>query len=164
MLTPLRIALLLVLAAALIVVPFVWPSDGQDDLADDVVALRAELREREDAEAELRERIEELEAAQLPASEPDDDGPDPHAERLDDVEEELARLVDALTVLEADLDAGASSRAELQQRIDAVDADLRGALGELRGGIDELRGQLALLRDRVEVLTTRIDDLERQLN
>lgn len=163
MLTPPRIALLLVLAAALIVVPFVWPWGGDVDVDNDLELLRAELRDREDAEAELRDRLDALEAAQAaaleeiaPEEEEDDDAV---ADRLDGVEEQLAELGDALTVLEADIDAGASSRAELQQRIDAVDADLRGAISELRDGIDELRGQLALLADQVDALRIRLDRL-----
>lgn len=161
MLTPPRIAVLLVLAAALIVVPFVWPSGGDDDLSDEVDALRAELRERDAVEDELRDRLDALEAAQTATLDElaTDDDTDPVADRLAAIEEDLGELLDALTVLESDVEAGASSRAQLQQRIDAVDADLRGALAEVRDGVDELRGQLALLEDQLIALRIRVDEL-----
>ena len=114
--------------------------------------LRVELAERRSAEADLEERMADLEAALADAT-----GDDGLGDRVTEVDDELGRIVDALTVLEADLDAEAAAREQLGEDIEVATRDLRSGLTDLRGDLDALRGEVGLLNDQVEVLRERVD-------
>lgn len=140
-------------AALVLAVPACTPdTEVADALQEEVDQLRSELRERREAHDALEQQLEDLELAVTDATA--DDGLD---DRLDTVEEELARIADGLTVLEADLDAESSARAQLAEDIEVTDRDLRNGLAELRDGLDGVRGSVGLLDDQVEVLRERVD-------
>lgn len=126
--------------------------EGLDDLQRQVDELRLDLQDHREGRSALEQRIEDLEAAVAAAT--DDDG---LAERLDALDEELGRIVDGLTVLEEDLAAGSSARAQLAEDVEAADRDLRNGLAQLREDLDAVRGSVGLLDDQVEVLRERVD-------
>lgn len=142
-------------AAALLAVPACSPDAEDEGLAElqaEVDDLRVELQDQRDGRAALERRVEDLEAAVADATA--DDG---LADRLDAVDEELERVVDGLTVLEEDLAAESSARAQLAEDIEVTDRDLRNGLAELREDLDAVRGSVGLLDDQVEVLRERVD-------
>lgn len=127
-------------------------TEAIDALEAEVGDLRVELAERRDAEATLDARLDDLEVALADAT-----GDDGLGDRVAEVDDELARIVDALTVLEADLDAETAARQQLAEDIEVADRDLRSGLADLRGELDTVRGEVGLLNDQVEVLRERLD-------
>ncbi|TVR35995.1 MAG: hypothetical protein EA388_05270 [Nitriliruptor sp.] len=123
-------------------------------LEADVAELRVELAEQRETEATLQGRLDDLEAAVDDAT-----GDDGLGDRVAEVDDELERIVDALTELDADLAAEAAARQRLAEDIEAADGDLRGGLADVRGQLDAVRGEVGLLNDQVEVLRERVDDL-----
>lgn len=107
--------------------------------------LAAMLEDRLAVEAELRERLDELEAAVG-----DDIGVE---RRLDELEQALSQL-DARTIAEQ------TERIELETRLDEAERDLRASVADVRDALERLRGQLQDLEIRYQVLQERIDRLQ----
>jgi len=144
-------------ACAVIVVAAALTACGPDTEAIDaleaeVADLRVELAERRDAQASLDARLDDLEVALTDAT-----GDDGLGDRVAEITDELGRLVDALTVLEADLAAEVAERGQLAEDVEVADRDLRTGLTDLRDDLDAVRGQIGLLDDQVEVLRERVD-------
>ncbi len=96
----------------------------------------------------LEERIEEVAAAHDTLADLD---------RIEETEEELVRLVDALTVLEEDLDVLAEGSGALEEEVRETTGDLRSVLDEVRAGVDELRAENDELRTLIETVRDRLD-------
>ena len=130
---------------------------GCGDESDDLDGLRAELETREQAEAELAERLDELEAVLQGRDEPDTADPEEVAEladRLDDLASEVAALEDAV-------DAEQRTREEVAAELEATAGDLRSTLSDVQAELDSLRGELEDLRVRYEILQERVDEQSR---
>lgn len=120
--------------------------DGGDA---DRVAERIDAQE--EAQANLRGRIDELEQALAAATAPKDDAPTRAVEeRLDELEPRVADLVRMLDELEVTTeDAAAETRAALSSLESAV-SELRAQLEELSTGLTRLGEDQELLRRRFE--------------
>lgn len=152
--------------AAFAMVASVAGCSGDADVAEleaEVAELRADVQDRRFVEDELIERLEaaetdldnrfsDLEAA-LDGPADEDDGP---RARIDELDEELARLGQALTVLEEQVEDSAS-RAEFEERLETTDQELRSLLADVRDDLDSVRGTVELLSDQLEVLRDRVD-------
>ena len=132
---------------------------GMDDQQEEIAQLREEVESRAGAERALAGRIDELEAELVVLQDANEQ--DPTGERLDAVDEELARLADVVAGLEADLAAEAGDRAALGEELRTNVSDLRSTLVELEGGVDEIRGQVDELRALYTSLRDRLDRLQR---
>lgn len=145
----------LALAAALALVgcgPDTEATEAIEALEAEVADLRVDLAERRTTQADLAARLDDLEAALADAT-----GDDGLGDRVAEVDSELGRIVDALTVLEADLAAERAEREQLAEDIEVADRDLRSGLTDLRGDLDAVRGEVGLLGDQVDVLRERVD-------
>ncbi len=139
-------------AALAVVAALAACTPDTSDLEAEVDELRTELQSRRADRTALEQRLDDIEAAVAGATA--DDGT---ADRLAEVNDELARIVDAVTVLEEDLAAEASARAQLSEEVEVADTDLRNGLADVRGQVDSVRGTVGLLKDQVEVLRERVD-------
>lgn len=142
----------LALAASLALVGCGPDTEAIEALEAEVADLRVDLAERRTAEADLAARLDDLEAALADAT-----GDDGLGDRVAEVDDELGRIVDALTVLEADLAAERAEREQLAEDVEVADRDLRSGLTDLRDDLDAVRGEVGLLGDQVDVLRERVD-------
>lgn len=125
-----------------------------DDEVDD---LREGLAARERAEADLLERLEELEK-RLDSTETEEAVEPVDPEALDGLEEQLNELSGSLSGLEDQVASERATREEVAAELEATAGDLRSTLSELRGALDELRGEVEDLRVRYEILQQRVDE------
>ncbi len=77
--------------------------------------------------------------------------------RTEATDEELARLVDALTVLEEDLTVLDEELAEVEAELSAATSDLRAVVDGVRGGLDEVRADNDELRALIVTVRDRLD-------
>lgn len=147
-----RTSSIVALAAVLVLTGCGPDTEAIESLEAEVADLRVDLAERRTAEAALEARLDDLEAALTDAT-----GDDGLGDRVTEVDGELGRIVDALTVLEADLAAERAEREQLAEDVEVADRDLRSGLTDLRGELDAVRGEVGLLNDQVEVLRERVD-------
>jgi chromosome segregation ATPase len=143
-------------------------------VAADLDTLRAELAAREAAERDLLDRVDAVEGElartrdQLDVEAAQDrDRLDAALARLELTDEELARLVDAVTVLDEELAIVTGAADGRATEVDGAIAELRGAIAGVRdeldgtrGLLDETRGSVQVLGDRVDALLDRLDRLE----
>jgi chromosome segregation ATPase len=112
-------------------------------------ALTRVVEERLAVEAELRERIEVLEAAL-------DGAPG----GVDSLERRLGALEDGLRVLDNRVSAEQIDRIALGTRLEEAERDLRASTADVRDTLEHLRGQIQDLEIRYQVLQERIDRLQ----
>lgn len=134
---------------------------GTDEVSDaereQLVALRAEVDALKERDSDREDRLAELEAATERLERDDPFG------RITDAEEELVRLVDALTVLEEELATVAAADAERVEQATETDAELaqlREATTELREAIAVVEDQAASTRGRVDRVGGELEELQ----
>lgn len=77
--------------------------------------------------------------------------------RTEATDEELARLVDALTVLEEDLTLLDEELAAVEAELSTATSDLRAVVDGVRGGLDEVRADNDELRALIVTVRDRLD-------
>jgi len=77
--------------------------------------------------------------------------------RTEATDEELARLVDALSVLEEDLTILDEELAAVEAELTAATSDLRAVVDGVRGGLDEVRADNDELRALIVTVRDRLD-------
>lgn len=140
-----------------LLVPVAVLAAGCGDEPDGLDELRNELEARERAEAELAERLEDLESRLDGRREPETVGPgelEELANRVEDLAGEVSGLDDAIGTERR-------TREEVAAELEATAGDLRSTLTDVQGQLETLRGQLDDLRVRVEILQERVDEQDR---
>lgn len=140
-----------------LLVPLAVLAAGCGEEPDGLAELRDELEAREQAEAELAERLDDLESQLDGRREPETVGPgelEELANRVEDLAGEVSGLDDAVG-------AERRTREEVAAELEATAGDLRSTLTDVQGELETLRGQLDDLRVRVEILQERVDEQDR---
>ncbi|MFO7959634.1 MAG: hypothetical protein R6U94_01655 [Nitriliruptoraceae bacterium] len=112
-------------------------------------ALTAEATEGLEARiGEVEDRLAQLTSTLDPAG---------LVERTEATDEELARLVDALSVLEEDLTVLDEELAAVEAELSTATSDLRAVVDGVRGGLDQVRADNDELRALIVTLRDRLD-------
>ncbi len=139
-----RFAAPIVLTASLL---FGCTGDGEDD-------LDVEPSSTVDAQAELAERVAELEQRL-------DQAPDVELPDLQAIEQRIDDALETLDGLREEMDLDRDARLGFAERVDDVEADLRNSLADLRDELQAIRAEIADLEIRYQVLQERIDRMDR---
>lgn len=125
----------------------------------EVDALAAQLADQDQAQTQLEERLDALEGTigRLGT----DRTAENTARHVASLDEDVSRIVDAVTVLEATIDAEAGDRRGLSDDLEAAAADLRRSVAALQGSVDEVQGEVEELRTLYTTLRDRLDRLQR---
>jgi len=125
----------------------------------EIADLRAQLAQHVGAQAALEDRFDELDGAiERLASDRRADQTAVHVATMD---EDLSRVIDALTVIEATLDAEVDDRDAFEEEASTAAADLRRSVTTLQGSVDEVKGELEELQTLYATLRDRLDRLQR---
>jgi chromosome segregation ATPase len=134
---------------------------GDDEVAQELTALRAATEARADEEGALVERVEALEEDLALLTAPLEEG--------EEVEDPLAGLQAAIDALEDRLTALSETAtttdeatAAARSAADAAASDLRASLDQVRTATDEVRGEVEELRTLYESLRDRVDRHDRE--
>lgn len=125
----------------------------------EVDALAAQLADQGQSQAQLAARLDDFEGA-IARLDADRTGEDT-ASHVASLDEDVSRVIDALTVLEATIDAEAGDRRALSDDLEAAAADLRRSVAALQGSVDEVQGEVEELRTLYTTLRDRLDRLQR---
>jgi chromosome segregation ATPase len=128
-----------------------------DDDASDLDELRAELEARDAAEDELAERVADLER-ELAGG---DDAELAEAGDLDELTERVEELAGRLGDVDDAVGSERDTRQEVAAELEATAGDLRSTLTDVQGELEALRGELEDLRVRYEILQERVDESSR---
>lgn len=143
------------LVVALVLAAAVSACTGGDDEAQqaELTALRDEVAELVERDAQREEQLQEAVAATKRLAQAD-----PLA-RLRATDEELMRLTDALTVLEADLAAAVSDGTEADQELSGATSELREQHQQVLDAVAQLGDQLDAARGRIDTVGGEVDEL-----